>query len=566
MDLKSRTYVMIDIKKVFPIFCTLLATIIIYTGIKSISMDRMLVFHNVSIIFTILGILFLRYFWSKIENYTDLGFCNVVLGFLSCQIMVLLLLLFKGIPFYLNAVGGDYSLHTSIVNRVLSGEIFADGTNLNLHNFYPPLYHWISGSISYLIGKPASVGIKYTAILFNYISLFSGFFMWRRFLKEDLPAALTVTVFLLFFPIVYKPYEFLSVVVFVPWFLTLIKTESFSKKDIISLGVIGGLIFLTYYYWFFLLFLWIGLHPKVIGIRKLISLFQVLLISALVSSPYWAPYLYDLITNYPFESMNNKWLKPDHLSFNLLKVDYKTFIILSGISILALTRKEKDSNRKIFLEAIFTTIVFYLIGSLLIFKSSPILHMRVKHVFELILVAIASQSLYNHLGGSKFRKILLMFALVSPPYFLNYFHRSKLYSNSKNNVGITKRYSRFIQNKDQFEGKTFLTNDFSLAAFVNVNIFININAHYSHPASKFRERLAFLKSLNKLSPAGVCESLNKNKFDKIDYIFLRDTSKFIILDDNFPHGHKRQNIDVSGIGKWPCLENLGDNLYRVVSK
>ena len=180
--------------------------------------------------------------------------------------------------------------------------------------------------------------------------------------------------------------------------------------------------------------------------------------------------------------------------------------------------------------------------------------MRVKHVFELILIAVSAQFLFICLGGKKFRKLVLLITLVSPPYFLNYFHRSKLYKNSVNNVGISKKYSRFIKNKEQFEGKTFLTNDFSLAAFVNVNIFININAHYSHPASKFRERLEFLKSLKSASPAEACDSLNKNKFDKIDFIFLRDTTKFIILDDNFPHGHKRQNLDISGIGKWPCLE------------
>lgn len=551
-------------KYLIDVFISIVLGQVLYVVFKSIGLNRLITVYNSTAII-LFFVLFISIKKNDLMNkISEDKFINKVSILFGSTILCQFLLIFNGLPFYLNALDGDYSLHTAIVVKALSSNSLSDPSYKGLHNFYPPLYHWFAAFWASALGKGAHEGIKYSAIFFMFFSFWGSFIAWVKFGLEKHVSLLASILLICFFPVIYKPFEFLSVLLFVPWSLSLMNKDSFTKKELALYSLVGGIIFLTYYYWFFVLGLWIILKIRHLIGGNIKNIFLVLLGSAIVSMIFWGPYLIDLFSNYPFKSLNNRWMKPEHVNLNIIlaKFNIHNLLTISGVASLIVFKRINEKLFKQGLELISVVILFYFFGSLLMFKGSPILHMRSIHIVHILLMLSFAYYLRDKFQNYR-RELTIIVMVFSIPYLVQKYTHSGLYKKTIKNKNLISNYSEVKNFENDLKNKVVLTNDAYLNAVIDTNLYINFNAHFSHPASKFVDRLNLLVKTNKASEMEKCNFLRKNKFNSVDYLYLNPKKKFYVLGDRFPTGHKRFNLDASKWESLPCVKKISEGLYKV---
>lgn len=213
---------------------------------------------------------------------------------------------------------GDEQFITAFFARVLDGQYFSDFYYAGLPPFYPPLYFWIVGALSAPFADGGIGAAKIGAGL-TFLAWFAAPYAFNRWMrsqgrragqtKEDAIAAdpwfwvLLPLIFFLtvdFFALLLKPYEALSALVAVCWIGGLAQALTWprwSARFTVAFGLIGGLLFLTYYFWWFVLIpamLALVLLERPIG-RGLRRCLAVGLVMAVVSAPYTVPYVASLL-------------------------------------------------------------------------------------------------------------------------------------------------------------------------------------------------------------------------------------------------------------------------------
>jgi galactan 5-O-arabinofuranosyltransferase len=442
-----------------------------------------------------------------------------------------------------------------------------------LHSFYPSLYQYIGGRLADWTHTPGIKAMKYAVYWTAFLLPLVSYGLWRKVLAE-LPAFLMIIVAMAICRIhlAFKPFEVISMNVFIPWALFYVaglrmKMEDgniaweiapmLDRRNILIGGLIGGLCFMTFYYYFFLFIVWIPIQwmvewriSKDVGAmwRRWSGFGAMIVVMMLVSAVYWVPLLGDF-AKFGMISYQNRWFQ--HHMFGLpFDVSNQWKGLLGLIALIGLAPWNKLAQTIL---GIFVAVIAYiLVGHWAMYAGFPLLHFRMVGLEEYLLqlgLILGAIRLMHHFKGfldSKWEKILpvaVMSVFVVGMAMGFSWEKGNDDSQAAANAKLPEllRYPEF---KELSKGKVFLTNRFEMVAHWPMYLFICHNAHYAHPAARFRERIKFLTLLCKSDdPEFISWMLQYNKYNAVDYVVL-DGNRLTISDDNFPERQAHIGVDV----------------------
>jgi hypothetical protein len=226
---------------------------------------------------------------------------GVSAGFFASWVTLVLGTSVAGTPFPFFGLLGDAGRLTAMATRYSVTWASSDAWIPGLPSEYPPLFPWVIGRTSAIIGVPAWRLVGDFEVLTMGLAVLVGFLMWRRLLPSWV--ALTTTVFAFsWFAIAPKAYEAIALIVFIPWTLATFGRPPRGRLHWLAAGIIGGLIIQTYYGW--LIFGGIGVLAIAIATLRaeenrkafLLYLVKVAVTALVVASWFLGPLIYAKIT------------------------------------------------------------------------------------------------------------------------------------------------------------------------------------------------------------------------------------------------------------------------------
>ncbi|MCS6820085.1 MAG: arabinofuranosyltransferase [Chitinophagales bacterium] len=455
----------------------------------------------------------------------------------------------------LNGLIGDAYFSTAMITKYKYFSSLTDFNYLGLSTSYPALYHYIVGKSAALFSVESFAAVKYGYYLVYAVLSIPLYLLIKKCCKQTVAVAWIIFIFLQYpFDNIFKPYEFISSAFFLVWWIYFVERPSLSRNvHILIGGLIGGLIFATYYYWFFagaiyILVFWghemVTRGPKPFFTNRK-KHFLLLITAAVTSSFYWLPLLKDFLA-FGVVSLQNRWLSEEmvHFSFISNKSIFSGFISLTGVIFTFIFFR--DSLMKILFKLLLSCLILYSVGFVLLFAQIPLVVNKLHYLMDAICAMAFFHGLFNLVGWQQEIKERLILACYIVLLLLgcNTFMELKahpFYASTRNFQ--IKFFQDDSQALHQYKNKVMLTDRQHINALIPVHYFININAHFSHPASRFRERIAFLEQLQAIkNPDVLAWMLAYNKFNKVDLIFFENTPELTIFDDNFPYGHSMKKI------------------------
>lgn len=393
-----------------------------------------------------------------------------------------------------------------------------------LHSFYPFYFHYFLGKIAWILGLPSYKIIKYFPIILALFLPLLIFLSYRGFFNEVTAAGIAIfSLFFLWRIYLYKPFEFLSLVFLLPWWLYYVIEK---RGNPLWGGVIGGLLFSTFYYWFFPVFLLlfyefsrtIILRPKEFWEKekKLLMLAPTFL---LISFPFWGGYLWDVL-RYGGEFYQQKWFKPWHLNFIIpLKLPLRAFGVLAFLGLLYMLLYREEIASALF-KLLMASYIFYLMGNLGIVFGLPLLQFKVNDFVSLIFIIsfFMWAGKFNGKEGIK-NSFLILLAILAT---LSVYKPAALEKDLLFKVAQRKQVIEVKEEYRELYGKTVLALPGRFTDFVPCYIFANYNPRYSHPSARRSERLAFLYLLRySKNPDFFSYMLRHNPFAEVDFVYFK---------------------------------------------
>jgi galactan 5-O-arabinofuranosyltransferase len=466
---------------------------------------------------------------------------------------------------YSHACGGvssDAWFSTAIVSKYKGNWGSTDFGYKGLHSFYPSLYQFVVAKLAAFSGTTGIKGMKYGVYWTAYLLPLAAYGLWRKFLDE-LPAFLIVLAAMMICRtnLAFKPYEVIALNVFIPWALyyvagirrEIVDGESkwlqvaLSRKEILTGGIIGGLCFMTFYYYFFLLVVWLPLQWLVaMGSKGSVKeqwlrfrgFLGVVVVMMAVSAVYWAPLLGDMM-RFGAVSFQNRWFA--HHMFGLpfdISNQWKTLLGL----LLLIGMAPRNALAKTVLVMLVAILGYILLGHFTMYLDFPLLHFRMVGMEEYLLnlgLILGAIQLMRRLKSSvePIWEKMVPVALMGV-YFMGMGMGFMWEKGRDSTIEAAKATLPDLINVPSFsdfsKDKVFLTNQQSLAAYRSLFLFIVPNAHYSHPAGRYRDRLKFLVLLSKSQDSDfISWMLQYNRYDKVDFVSLKN-NHMDVSDDNFP--------------------------------
>lgn len=419
-----------------------------------------------------------------------------------------------------------------------------------LHGFYPALFHWVSARLAVVFGWPAHQMLPIMAIWTAYLLPLLSFRAWRKLLDGK-------TAFLIAAGVIYlmtdllpnKPYEMISLVLVLPWFLQfqykLEAENGFLSKKVVIGGILGGLLAMTYYYWFFLLALiFLGefaLRAKAHGLKATATSFRprfyVLFWLVVVSLPFWGPLLYDLLSH-PFHSLQNRWYRPWMTTSSLFQ--FRPWIIYGGVIYLLFAAARGWLPR--FLSGMLLALLAWnLVGILMMALGMPLLHARMNLFFDYAAVLGLALGLVHLLEFAKEKWKSPEKWIVAGLVTLSLFHVTAKMVESQSEEAFQMAFETETPDaaldpelRTAAPGKVLLTNRPEINAHLPVYLFVTHNAYYSHPAAEYENRILFLKFLSQSqNPDFVAWMLTYNRWTPVEMVYWEDETMVFGM-DNFP--------------------------------
>jgi len=507
--------------------------------------------------FVVLGILFIYFSKVNIEIYLSKEW--MVFNLFILFSFGSLFILFKDSSLGLNGLIGDAYFNAAMVTKYKYINSLTDFNYAQLSTSYPALYHIILGKYAALFNVES-----YTAIYHGYFIVFCIYSIPLFFLIKRVTDATVAVSFVVFsflnFPVdnLFKPYEFITACFFLFWWIYFVEEKFKNIKFSVIGGLIGAAIFMTYYYWFFIAAVYLVIKvsseinynrsiKKTIEERK--GTIVTLLITISFSAIYWLPLALQF-SRYGVESLQNMWMTAEMAEFNFLQEKSVFVKILLGVGAV-LPFVYKDNNvMRICRWLLVSLALWFVLGYVMLYLSTPTVATKIHY----LAYAVCALSFFNWifiLLGFKSWQVkksvtgisLVSLFIVSADNFLD-IKNSNLFNGSQ-----PAKVTPFQQNDsrmERFKNKVMLTDRQYINAYIPVHYLININAHFSHPASQFKKRIAFLQDLQQIqNPAVIAWFLAYNKFDKVDLIYFSNAASLTVYDDNYPWGHNAVSINLS---------------------
>lgn len=219
-----------------------------------------------------------------------------------------------GTPYGYGQLLGDAGRMVAMATKNTTTSSAVDAFVRDLPTEYPPLYPWIVGHIARLTDRPAWQLFGEAQIVVMTAAIVLAYLLWRRLVSA--PVAFTIVGLA---PAVFaepsKDYEFIALLVFVPWILATFAGLSREQGGLhwLTAGVIGGLMVLTYQAWLMYaalgLLALIGLTARSATSRRgyLLRLLGVAVTALAVASWYVVPFVTTLLTD-GGERVSDFWL------------------------------------------------------------------------------------------------------------------------------------------------------------------------------------------------------------------------------------------------------------------
>jgi len=348
-------------------------------------------------------------------------------------------------------------------------------------------------------------------------------------------------------------------------------------------GVIGGLLFMTYYFPFFIGGLLLLVRAVLGRYGRLLAGsrdFQwsraaiMLTLAAVFSAPFWLPVIWSIVT-VGGDAAQQSWHHAGVTGIRLRFMDLSLPGLLFLASVLYASKPLHDPARRMFLLFIGTVVLFLLVGSVLGAIDRPVNLIKAREFVAVLggpLVGLGLATLLRWRGRERRRRwwpsVLVGVILL---FFLNGMIGVAKQSSVKNarttqvpNWGISQG------TKDRWKGSVVLSGHSALYSFHPVYAFLFGNHHYSNPAAFFSDRFEFLRRLQHAPDAySFYIALKHNRFDAVEYFMppgRGDEMNIRIHLSNYPNRYDTRDL------KYPRIliqdtslfvPEHGDNLYRL---
>ncbi|MFG2044407.1 arabinofuranosyltransferase [Dactylosporangium sp. NPDC048998] len=521
--------------------------------------------------------------WSRRRASTwDADLLPALIGGLGA---LTLLTVLHGTPFGVQGISGDQAFRAAQITRFADSWHGADYTYRGLPTYYAPAYFWVLGRAADIASVEPWHMLKYGTIVVAFVAPIVSYLMWRRVVPTRTAALISAASIVV--PVLNEPYAWLAEAVIVPWWLLAIFGVSRPARrspNLIVLGLVGAVLFLTYYYYFFLLVIMYGLFLAVqwrlgqLDWRQVRRSVAILAISAVGSSPYWAPLGWNFLTAPQFESLNNRWMTSHSGDLGLPMLQLSVVGVLCMVGLLYLIWTVKEALSRALLIILVSAYLWHGLGFVLAAVDSPIMSFRMRSIVTLVLLAAATLALIRitKLAATKLPAIevrrvaaaggivLAVFAAdryvtatvadtwvqaahdgTLPSGQLPAYHSSK----AKAQLPSAQEVDEFIAANYKGAGHPVVLSDRSdLFAFYPYYGFVQFNANYSHPTARYHDRLDFLDNAAQASTAqDFATQMRHNQFDTVDVLVLRTNGKSLTFrssDDAFPFGNKARVITI----------------------
>lgn len=483
---------------------------------------------------------------------------KIVVTLLSLSVFLVTLAAFslRNTPFALNGLGGDAGFMTAMVQKFAHNVGWRDFVYKDLPAFYPPLYFWVLGLGARLTGTEPAFVLKPGLLVVSFILPWLTFLSWRRVVSHG--EALAATFVILFVQEWYKPGEWLVALLIIPWWIYYVHGYKLERRARwwwsagLAIGaLVLALLFMTYYFFFIplafsfpLYWLLDRLAPPTEGtsvrLRDGGGVMLRLAVTAVLSSPYWLPYLLTRWTHNNWILYQNQYEPFSGLFLELIEPKSPgDWLALGGLFTLLMDFRSSDLSRHLL--AMFLSIYLFIIASwITLLLGFPLLPGKAHHLFTAVLVSSAFMGLFRGafgLGRQAFAgqrlivgvsAILLLIAgatrLASLPLSEFVLSSSKYWLNHRNVSSSV--YSMTRDEPIDYSQAVLLTDDYRVVLVYPAYLFVAWSKGFGHPAADLDGRCSFLRTLETVSTsAEMHEQLTTNKFDVITHILVHQSNQ-----------------------------------------
>lgn len=477
-------------------------------------------------------------FWKHNEDYAPF---ITILG-ISVYFIMIYGILFRGTQYGLNGHWGDNGYRLAIICKMMTYNYFADAYMKDLTSMYPPLWFYIMAIYARIIGIEAWQTLKFGYLFLFVLYPWLIYFSWRPLISSTAAAVVAVgTIFFAHNYLDYIYYEHISASLFIPWWLYYFedgKNIAISKKPSWKFYfagiIIGGAIFMTYYYWFFIA---IAAFPVTLAIRYLNKksindLFSnirhkvILAVGVtILSSIYWLPILLSGLKN-GFQSYQVTWFGIYHANIMSHWSDQhlEGILVLGGIFFAAYLWNRWHHAK----------LSLYYCGAVLLLIIDRMLNLgghsiqtrkilEFTHVLTIAPLAIGLEDIWKKLKRyPNVRWGLSALAIILTLVFAN--DHLELYQSELYKTGVNQRrpdvYLDALKDVD-YRNKVLLTDKYIEACYLPYFVFTPVSNVPAHLAGRYQQRKDYLKAVSQINePDLLAYMFSYNKFDRIDYVYL----------------------------------------------
>ena len=443
--------------------------------------------------------------------------------------------------------------------------------------WYTPLNFWILARVAELTELEGWHMVKLGVVGTAFIVPVALAGLWSRVVA--CPAVLAVVVAVtVMFQSWWEWYAWLSVAIFVPWWLWAVlgvgRVRPGSSRTVAMAALIGAVSFTIYPFAFFVAVVQLPIWAVV---RRLVeraaasdpgprrywpTAMVVLFGSGLFSAVYWLPLLVD-ITRGGYDPVTNRYYSTANrdIPFAFLEADMLGALSLVGLGFLLLT-----ACRSLVAMALLTLVaasyVWWVLSYAMFLLDFPIVAVRTLYLIDMVLavaVGLAVEQIWRTIRDDRRtsparrrdKQVLTVAAIVLVVLAAAQHAIDTIpYLDEQRAAEVP------LQLLDDFEtatrgqagGAVVLTDVKALPVFLDVFVFNAWDAHYAHPAAKFTDRANFLKRLsNEHDNSVFAVALAHNRYDRIEYVVF-DTRRsnrlsYEYLDDAFPRGSTKMKLN-----------------------
>lgn len=449
-------------------------------------------------------------------------------------------LFLAGTPFSSNAFWGDQQFRQAMILTFQTFSIPGDFYYKDLPCFYPPLYYWLLSLYARVFSLEAYQMLKVGSLFIYLLGPPLLFLFWRKLVTTYQALIISIATFMIgsinqAYPLL-VPHAFLADILFVPWWLYYVDNVRRRPGDwklYVTGGLIGGALFSTYFYAFFIGGFLIALRfvLKLSGINtfnpatfSFKRAFAILSLAATASAPYWLPLIISIYVG-GIDRSRGGWhsagatgLVFDYLELTVVGVAYVT-------AILYLARHHRLPVHKSLLSLLLATVVWWFVGSLAgahdfslnLIKTRQFVHLLGGPVIGLALAGVSRWVFVNRVRW-RFAAIGMMGILLL--YALNGFNSGARHKGIRTaRTASLPIWHELALEHPELKGSVVLAGDPALHSFIPVHAFNTVNEHYAHPGSRYKDRLDLLLLLEKVPDAGLISIvLRHNIYDRVDYV------------------------------------------------